>query len=121
MSQIVLKDKNDANVTYVLQSIQGRVHHFVSAGDNQLDAKRLHLQIVDQGRVARIKGALFIPTVGTNPSTGLPAVSYQEAGSFDLTSVKVASSTDAEDFMAQFASLASSEYVANMYTSGVQA
>jgi hypothetical protein len=120
MTTITLKDAAAADVVFTLQSVQGRVHHFVHAGESLLDSERLHLSIVDQGKVARIKGALFIPTVGTNPSTGLPSVLWQEAGSFDLTSVKAASSVSAEDFVARFASLASSEYVASMYTTGVQ-
>lgn len=121
MTTITLKDKNAQDVVFTLQSVVGRVHHFVRAGANQLDSERLHLSIVDQGKVSRIKGSLFIPTVGTNPASGLPVVNWQEAGSFDLTSVKVASESAAEDFMARFASLASSEYVANMYTLGVHA
>lgn len=121
MSTITLKDAVGANVVFTLQKVEGRVHTFIHAGANLLDSERLTLQIVDQGKVARIRGSLFIPTVGTTPSTGLPAVQWQQAGSFDMTSVKVASEASAEDFVARFASLASSEYVANMYTTGVQA
>lgn len=119
-ANIVLKNKANADLTFVYSGSKGTVQHFVKAGTNLLDQERLHLSVIDQGKVARIKGALFVPTVGTNPTTGLPAVVYQEAGSFDLTSVKAAPTLAAEEFVARFKSLVASPAIQAMYTTGVQ-
>lgn len=119
MTTITLKTVGNVDVVYVLASQVGNTKTFISAGSSLLAQKRLVLQLKEGPKTNRVVGKLSIPTVGMN-ADGIPVVSWTEVGSFDLGAVLAASSTAANDFMAQFVSLAGSDVVKTMYTTGVQ-
>lgn len=120
-SNIILKDSADANVTFVPRNTQGNQVLYVAAGTSLLDVKRLELTLKDNGPTNRVVGKLSIPTAGANPQTGLQGVQWTEIGSFDLSSVKVASTDAAEDFFALWASFAGHDAVKTMFVDGVRA
>lgn len=115
---IVLKDRNDADVTFTEARHDGNSIEFISRGSNLQDTKRLVLTLRPNGATNRVLGKLSIPTVGTIPATGMAGVLFTEVGSFDLSSVKVASQEAADDFIAMFGSLASSGTVESLFTHG---
>lgn len=119
MPNITLKDKDDADVVYVEVSHVGNTRTYIHKGASLMDSARLTLTVKENGKTNRIVGKLSVPTVGTNPSSVVPSVLWTEVGSFDLSSVLVADASAAEDFIAQFGSLASSETVKSLYTTGV--
>lgn len=119
---ITLKDRVNADVVFQEASHDGNVIVLVSAGTSLLDRKQITLQLKTQGQATnRIIAKLSIPTVSTDPSTGLPAVAYTEVGSMDLTAVKAASANDAENLVKLFSGLASSNTIAQMYRNAIVA
>lgn len=119
MPNITLKDKNNANVIYVEVSHVGNTRTYIHKGASLMDSAKLSLSVKENGKTNRIVGKLSVPTVGTNPSSAVPSVLWTEVGSFDLSSVLIASAPAAEDFIAQFSSLTGSETVKSLYTNGV--
>lgn len=119
MTTITLKDRLSANVVYTLASRVGNTRTFVSSGTSLLGQRRLVLQLKENAQTNRVIAKLSIPTTGTD-AAGKPVVSWTEVGSFDLSAVLAASTTDAEDFLAQFASLVGHADVKAMYVTGVQ-
>lgn len=116
---IILKDKDGADVVFTEVSHNGNTVVYVCAGDSLLAQQRLTLTVNAKGQTNRIIAKLFDPTVEVVPSTGVPGVLWTEVGSFDLTSVLAASSDAANNFIAKFASLAGSDRVKALYTTGV--
>lgn len=117
---ITLKNFAGTNVVYTLISYVGNTATYAKQGASLLDSSRLLLQLKENGATNRIVGKLSIPTVGVIPATGQSGVLWKEVGSLDLSSVLGASSDAAKDFAAQFASLAGSDAVKNLYTLGMQ-
>lgn len=117
---LVLKDKLNADVTYTLADRRQNSAVFVHKGSSLLEKSRVTLQLIERAKTNRVVGKLEIPTVleSTDPSV-VDSVAYTEIGSFDLSSVLAANAVDAEDFMAQFASLVSGAAVKAMYTDGI--
>lgn len=119
-SNITLKDKALVNHVFVPRSAANNTVVYVAPGSTLLDAKKLELTLKDNGPTNRVIGKLSLPTVGVAPGTGVSGVQWTEVGSFDLSSVKVATSAAAEDFVAMFASLLASDAVKSMFVSGVR-
>lgn len=119
MPNITLKDKDNADVVYTEISHVGNTRTYLHKGASLMDSAKLTLSVKENGKTNRIVGKLSVPTVGTNPSSATPSVLWTEIGSFDLASVLVASAAAAEDFIAQFGSLAGSDTVKSLYTNGV--
>lgn len=120
VTQIVLKDAANADVRFDISRRNGNTAEFVHLGDSLLDRSRLQLALKENGRTNRILGKLSVPSVDVNPGTGKPEVQYTEVGSFDLSSVLIASPAAANEFIAMFKSLVSSQVVAGMFTDGTQ-
>lgn len=118
LATIVLKNAANVDQTYTLAGVSGNVATYYKAGSTLLAKSVLTLTLVNNKGTNRVIPKLSIPTVGTNPSTGLPSVQYTEIGSSDLTSVLAASAADALDFHAQFASLLGHAAVKTPYTTG---
>lgn len=117
---IVLKDHNNANVTYTLRDRRSGTAIFMAPGSTLAGRSRLTLSIVERDKTNRVVGKLEIPSILECPDSCQPAtVAYTEIGSFDLSAVKFASADDAADFIAQFQSLVSTAAVASMYTDGI--
>jgi len=119
-SNIILKNAAAQNVTFVPRNTAQNDVLYVATGTSLLDVKRLQLSIKDNGPTNRVVGKLSIPTVGTNPGTGLENVKWTEIGSFDLSAVKSASSDAAKDFFAMWASFAGHDAVKSMFVDGVR-
>lgn len=117
-SNIVLKNAAAANVTFAHRNTAGGTNVFVSAGTNLLDSKKLELTLKEGGQTNRVVGKLSVPSTGINPETGLVSVQWTEVGSFDLSSVKVASTLAQDDFLAMFASLADHAAVKSLFKTG---
>lgn len=116
---IKLKNAANADVVYTARQVSGDVATFVGPATSLLAKQKLVLQLTERANTNRIVGKLSIPTVMDCPDQcKVPQVSYTEVGSFDLAAVKFASSEDAADFFAQFASLVASDAVQNMFLSG---
>lgn len=116
---IVLKNASNTDVTFVESQHDGDSITFVAAGTSLLDRKILQIRLRNNGATNRVVAKLSLPTVKVNPTSGIPGVAYTEVGSMDLSAVKAASSEDAADFMALFASLAASDTVKDLYCEGV--
>lgn len=115
---ITLKDKDNADVVYTLKSVQGSTAIFQN-GTNLLAKSRLTLQLIERDKTNRVIGKLSIPTVSDCSDTCVdPRIAYTEVGSFDLSSVLIAGSDEAENFIAQFSSLVSNAAVSDMFTNG---
>lgn len=119
MTTITLKDKDNADVVFTLGSRNGSIEQYYHNGSSLLDTARLTLNLKENAAVNRIIAKLSVPTVGTIPSTGVPGVLWTEIGSFDLGAVRAASNDAGLNFIAMFASLASSDKVKSLYTTGV--
>lgn len=116
---ITLKNAAGANVVYTESGHDKDTVTFLKAGASLLDSSKLALTLRRGGNTNRVVAKLSIPSVGVVPSTGVPGVKWTEVGSFDLSAVLAADTEAATDFMAQFASLAGSDVVKRMYTTGV--
>lgn len=116
---ITLKDAAGVDQIYTFASRSGNVETYYKAGATLNDMARLQLNLKENAATNRITAKLSIPTTGTIPSTGLAGVLWTEVGSIDLTAVRAAKSEAAADFIAQFASLAGSNAVKLLYTTGV--
>lgn len=101
---IVLKNAAAVDQTFTLASVNGDTVTYVRAGSSLLDIARLTIQIKSGKGANRVYGKLSVPSVGVNPSTGLPEVQWTEVGSNDLSSVLKASTTAAADFAAMWGS-----------------
>lgn len=112
---ITLKNKNNVDVVYAKIGVVNNVHTFVSQGTSLLDQRVLTLSVRKSGKTNRVVGKLSIPSVVTPASTGVPEVAYTEVGSFDLTAFKAASPAAAEEFLAQFVSLAANIAISDAY------
>lgn len=122
MDTIVLKDKTGANVTYTKIRVEGSKSTFQHAGASLLERARVELRLNEGANANHVIGKLMIPTVQDNSSCcGPDGVAYTEVGSFNLTSVLVAATGDAEEFIAQFSSLVASALVKDMYVLGASA
>lgn len=117
-STITLKNKAGSNVVFGLRSITGDKASYVSAGTSLADVKRLDLSIKEHSATFRVIGKLSVPTAVKCDGT-CQDVGWTEVGSFDLSSVKAASTEAAEDFLAMFSSFVESPEVAAAYTTGV--
>lgn len=113
---ITLRDKDGVDVVFTEASHKQDTISFTAQGESLLDTKRLDISLRPNGATNRLVAKLSVPSVGQNPSTGIPGVQWTEVGSFDLTAVKVASADAANDFIAMFASLAASNTVKQLYT-----
>lgn len=116
---ITLKNAAAVDQIYTFASRVGNVETYYKAGVTLNDMARLQLNLKENAATNRITAKLSIPTTGTIPSTGLAGVLWTEVGSIDLTAVRAATSAAAADFIAQFASLAGSNAVKLLYTTGV--
>lgn len=116
---ITLKNAAAVDQIYTFASRSGNVETYYKAGATLNDMARLQLNLKENAATNRITAKLSIPTTGTIPSTGLAGVLWTEVGSIDLTAVRAATSAAAADFIAQFASLAGSDAVKLLYTTGV--
>lgn len=116
---ITLKGAAGVDQIYTFASRSGNVETYYKAGATLNDMARLQLNLKENAATNRITAKLSIPTTGTIPSTGLAGVLWTEVGSIDLTAVRAAKSEAAADFIAQFASLAGSNAVKLLYTTGV--
>lgn len=117
---LVLKDRLNADVSYILADRRANVAVFVNQGSTLLSRSRITLQLIERQKTNRVVCKLEIPTVleGTVPGVG-DVVGYTEIGSIDLSSVLAADTLDAQNFMAQFASLISSATVKAMFVNGI--
>lgn len=116
---ITLKNAAAVDQIYTFASRVGNVETYYKSGATLNDMARLQLNLKENAATNRITAKLSIPTTGTIPSTGLAGVLWTEVGSIDLTAVRAATSAAASDFIAQFASLAGSNAVKLLYTTGV--
>lgn len=116
---ITLKNAAAVDQIYTFASRVGNVETYYKAGVTLNDMARLQLNLKENAATNRITAKLSIPTTGTIPSTGLAGVLWTEVGSIDLSAVRAATSAAAADFMAQFASLAGSNALKLLYTTGV--
>lgn len=116
---ITLKNAAAVDQIYTFASRSGNVETYYKSGATLNDMARLQLNLKENAATNRITAKLSIPTTGTIPSTGLAGVLWTEVGSIDLTAVRAATSAAAADFIAQFASLAGSNAVKLLYTTGV--
>lgn len=117
---IVLKDRNGANVTFNQKGYTNNGIIFEAMGTTLLDRKRLSLQITEGANVNRVKFKLSVPSVcqsATDCSTS--AVQYTLVASGDLSVVRFSSNEAREDLAALVASLAASAELENMVTDGV--
>lgn len=119
-SNITLKNKLLTDIVFVPRATAGNTVQYVAPGATLLGAMRCDLTIRDNGPTNRVIGKLSVPSVGINPATGVNGVQWNEVGSFDLSSVKSASSEAAEDFVTMFASFVASDAVKSMYVNGVR-
>lgn len=117
---LVLKDRLNADVTYTLADRRSNAAIFINQGSSLLSRSRVTLQLVERQNTNRVIAKLEIPTIldSTTPGVG-DSVGYTEIGSIDLSSVLAADTLDAQNFMAQFASLVSSAAVKAMYVNGI--
>lgn len=115
---IVLKDSENNDVTYSLTGFDGKVATYRASGAILLGDSQLTFRITRKPTVNRIVAKLSIPSVCTDPC-GKQTVQYTEVGSLDLSSVLAADQAARDNFVAQFASLAASAAVADMYTDGI--
>lgn len=117
---LVLKDRLNADVSYTLADRRANVAVFVNQGSTLLSRSRVTLQLIERQKTNRVVCKLEIPTVleSTVPGVG-DVVGYTEIGSIDLSSVLAADTLDAQNFMAQFASLISSATVKAMFVNGI--
>lgn len=117
---LVLKDRLNADVTYTLADRRSNAAIFINQGSSLLSRSRVTLQLVERQNTNRVIAKLEIPTIldSTTPGVG-DSVGYTEIGSIDLSSVLAADTLDAQNFMAQFASLVSSATVKAMYVNGI--
>ena len=119
-SNIILKNKANVDVVFVPRNTAGNVVTYVAPGATLLGAMRLDLNLKEGGLTNRVVGKLSVPTVGVNPTTGVNGVQWTEVGSFDLSSVKSATTVAAEDFFAMWKSLAGHAAVEAMFRDGVR-
>lgn len=115
---ITLKDKDNNNVVFQLRGVTGDKASYVSPGATLAEVRRLDLTIKEHAQTFRVIGKLSVPTVVPCESS-CTSTSWTEIGSFDLASVKSASSDAQEDFLAMFASFVASDEVSASYTTGV--
>lgn len=119
---ITLKNAANESVVYTKVQQQGAKSIFVHAGDSLLERARVELRLNEGGQANHVVGKLLIPTKQDNSSCcGPDGVAYTEAGEFRLTSVLIAATANADDFIAQFSSLVASTLVKSMYVNGASA
>lgn len=116
---ITLKNAANVDQIYVFASRVGNVETYYKSGATINDMARLQLNLKENAATNRVTAKLSIPTTGIIPSTGLSGVLWTEVGSIDLSAVRAATSVAANDFIAQFASLAGHNAVKLLYTTGV--
>lgn len=115
---ITLKDAAGADVVFTEFAHQGNEIIFRSPGSSLLDTKQLSLTLRPNGATNRVLAKLSVPSVGVIPASGVQGILWTEVGSFDLSSVKAATTEAAEDFIAMFGSLATSDTVKTLYSHG---
>lgn len=116
---ITLKNAAGADVVFNLRSVDARGKQtLISAGATLLEAKKLELSVVEHANTFRIIGKLSVPSA-SSCAGGCTTPAYTEVGSFDLSSVKVASESAQADFLALFSSFVGSDEVESSYTTGV--
>lgn len=116
---IVLKNKDNADVTYTLVDRRANTAIYMAGGESLLSRSRLTLSLNERSQTNRVIGRLEIPTVLDAAPGIVPGIAYKEIGSFDLSSVLAASSDDALNFIAQFKSLVATDVVKTMYADGI--
>lgn len=117
---ITLKDHTDGDVTYHRIFSDANSMRYVTRGASLLGNSQLDLRIDRRANVNRVYAKLSLPTVCVDAqSCGKTVVQYTEVGSLDLSSVLMADEDARNNFIAQFASLASKEEVAAMFTDGI--
>lgn len=119
LATISLKNAANVDQTFTLSGVTGNSVSYIMAGANLLATRKLDIVIKAGKATNRIVGKLSVPSVGTNPSTGLSGVQWTEVGSYDLSSVLAADTTAASDFAAMFGSLANHTATKTPYTTGV--
>lgn len=118
MSQIVLKDQDSEDVVFTHVSTAPGSLVYVNRGDSLYDQKRLTLSLNESANVNRVKFKLSVPTVDVDPTTGLPAVSYTQVASGDVSVVKFSSLADRKLISALQDSLLSSAEFKNLIETG---
>jgi hypothetical protein len=119
LATIVLKNAANVDQTFSLAGVTANTVTYIKAGASLLETQRLEINLKNGKATNRVVGKLSVPSVGTNPSTGISGVQWTEVGSYDLTSVLAASATAAADFAALFGSLANHTATKTPYTTGV--
>lgn len=115
---ITLKNKANADVVFTEYAHQGNEILLRSPGTSLLDTKQLSIVLRPNGATNRVMAKLSVPTVGVIPTSGVQSILWTEVGSFDLSSVKAATTEAADDFIAMFGSLANSNTVKRLYSHG---
>lgn len=118
LATIVLKNAAAVDQTFTLVGVNGDTVTYVKTGSSLLDTARLTIQIKSGKGANRVYGKLSVPSVGVNPSTGLPEVQWTEVGSNDLSSVLKASATAAADFAAMWGSFQNHTAMQTPYKTG---
>lgn len=117
---ITLKDNNDGDVIYHRILNNSGSMRYVTRGASLLGNSQLDLRLDRRANVNRIVAKLSIPTLCVDAQAcGKAVVQYTEVGSLDLSSVLMADENARDNFIAQFASLASKDEVAAMFTDGI--
>lgn len=117
MTTIVLKDRNNADVTFSLTSVSPNGLVFDNRSGALLNRKRITLSLNEGAKTNRVRCKLSIPAVAT--VDGLPVVQYTQVGSCDISVVTFASDEDRQDLAAMFGSLATSAAVTDMIEAGI--
>lgn len=119
VNTITLKNAADADVTFTLRSVDQRGRGiYIAPGASMAENMRLELEATDRGNTVRVVGKLSVPTAPSCDS-GCTSPGWTEIGSFDMASVKVASSAAQADFLAMFRSFVGDSAVTSAYTTGV--
>lgn len=118
MTQIVLKDQNDADVVFTHVSTAPGSLTFQSVGANLLDTKRLVMSLGSNTNANRIKFKLTVPSVCNDVAGCKPVINYTQVASGDISIVKFSSEADRQAIAAMTASLVDNAAIKDLIVDG---
>lgn len=117
---IVLKDRNDADVVFTFTGTTGSGVVFDNRSATLIGRKRLTLQLNENTNTNRVGVKLSVPSVCVGDDTCEKAtVKYTQVASADYSVVRFASQADRDDLAAMFASLIGSAAIEELVVDGV--
>lgn len=118
--QIVLKDRNDQDVTFTYRAREGTTAIFDSAEGPLLGRKRLTLKLTGNTNVNRVKVVLSVPRrCADEGDCGVPTIKYTQVASADFSVVTFSTEEDRQDLAAMFSSLVASPDVEDLVVDGI--